>query len=85
MGNSTNKMPAVVLVSIFDMFSMGVPERLCQDTWDKHWGSITPGHAAGRSRRSSPMQDDVEQVENGAAEQSCPMVSFHLTRSGGNV
>lgn len=84
-GNPTSKMPVVVLVSITEVFSMGVPERLCQDTRDEHRGLITPGHAAWRSRRSSPMQDGIGQAENGAVEQSHPMVSFHLTHSGGNA
>lgn len=81
-GNSTNKMPVVVLVSTVEAFSMGVPERLCQDSWDEHQGSITLGHAAGRS---SPIQDGIGQVETRAVEQSCPRASFRLTHSSRNV
>lgn len=53
--------------------------------WDEHQGLITPGHAAGRSRGNSLMQDGIRQAEKGAVEQSRLMGSFHLTHSGGNV
>lgn len=53
--------------------------------WDEHQGLITPGHAAGRSRQNSLMQDGIRQAEKGAVEQSRLMGSFHLTHSGGNI